>query len=185
MTSDQVENNSQKVLCNIGAVANYFIDRSRKDHVALTNLSMQKLVYFAYGWIMGYTNERLFYDRIEAWRHGPVVPSLYHQLKQYGHNQISRKLVDYDYDKKEFFSWNIRKETALRKMMRKVWNRYKALPPQAMTALTHKPGTPWSETVARSGYNAGISDELIFNHFSEILIKLNLKDDVKPARPTI
>ena len=105
------------VLCNIGAVANYFIECSQRDDVVLTNLSMQKLLYFAYGWIMGYTEKKLFYDRIEAWHYGPVVPSLYHQLKQYGHHQISRKIVEYDYDTKEFFSWNMRRGTALRKMM--------------------------------------------------------------------
>lgn len=172
------------VLCNIGAVANYFIECSQRDDVVLTNLSMQKLLYFAYGWIMGYTEKKLFYDRIEAWHYGPVVPSLYHQLKQYGHHQISRKIVEYDYDTKEFFSWNMRRGTALRKMMGKVWDRYKSLPPQAITALTHKYGTPWSDTVKQNGYNAEISDELIYRHFSEILIKLNLKEGVKPLAST-
>jgi len=174
--SERREDSNKKVLCNIDAVSNYFIGRSQMDHVVLTNFSMQKLVFFAYGWIMGYTTKKLFNDRIEAWHHGPVIPSLYYQLKQYGNHQISRKLVEYDYDNNEFFSWNLRKGAALRMMMGKIWDRYNSLPSQAMTALICKSGTPWAETVERVGYNTKISDDLIYKHFSEILVKLNLKD---------
>lgn len=165
-------------LCHISAVANYFIERSKKDKIILTNLSMQKLVYFAYGWIRVYPGKKLFYDRIEAWQYGPVIPSLYHQLKRYGSKQITQKLVEYDYEKNEFFSWNLTEGTAIREMMGRIWDRYKSLPPNAMVALTHKRGTPWFETIKKHGYKAEIDDELIFNHFQELVNKLTQRKGI-------
>ncbi len=164
-------------LCHVSAVANYFIERSKKDKIILTNLAMQKLVYFAYGWVLGLTRRKLFYDHIEAWQYGPVIPSLYHQLKQYGRKQIPQRLVEYDHDKNEFFSWNLTKDTPLLKMMSRVWKRYRALSPQAMVTLTHKQGTPWFETIKKHGYKSQIPDELIYEHFKEILNELNQKND--------
>ncbi len=156
---------------DVSAIANYFIEQSRKDKIKLTNLSMQKLVYFAYGRVMGYTKEKLFYDRIEAWQFGPVIPSLYHQLKRYGSKPVTEKILEYDYDKNMFFSWNLAEGTALRKLMGIVWRRYKSLPPNEMVALTHKPGTPWFETVREHGYKAEIRDDLIYEHFLELINK--------------
>lgn len=160
-------------LCYVSAVANYFIERSKIDDVVLTNLSMQKLVYFAYGWTMGHTGKKLFYDRIEAWQYGPVIPTLYHQLKQYGSKRITKKLLEYDYDKDLFFSWNITKGTAIRKLMWYVWQRYKSFPPNRMVTITHNPGTPWSDTIERNGYMAEITDKLIYDHFSKLVHEAN------------
>ena len=160
-------------LCHISALANYFIEQSQIDKIVLPNLSMQKLVYFAYGWIMGYTQRKLFYDRIEAWQYGPVIPSLYHQLKRYGNKQIIEKLLEYDHERDAFFSWNLTKGTAKRKMIQIVWQRYKSLPPNAMVALTHKPGTPWFKTIQEDGYMAEIKDALILEHFLKLVNESN------------
>ncbi len=46
-------------LSNISAVANYFIDCSKKERIPLSNLSIQKLVYFAYGWTLVIKEEKL------------------------------------------------------------------------------------------------------------------------------
>jgi len=79
-------------LSHISAVADYFIECSKNEKIFLSNLSIQKLSYFAYGWIIATEDEKLFYDRIEAWQYGPVIPSLYHQLKQFGRGRITKKL---------------------------------------------------------------------------------------------
>ena len=50
----------------------------------ITNLKLQKLVYYAQGFSLAINNVALFEDPILAWEHGPVVESLYHEYKQYG-----------------------------------------------------------------------------------------------------
>ena len=48
----------------------------------VTHLKLQKLVYYAQAWSLVWDEEPLFRDRIEAWVGGPVVPSLYADLRQ-------------------------------------------------------------------------------------------------------
>ena len=66
-------------------VAEYFLSLQDEDAGDLiSNLKLQKLVYYAQGCHLALYDEPLFEDRIEAWVHGPVVPSLYREYKTYG-----------------------------------------------------------------------------------------------------
>ena len=50
----------------------------------LSNLKLQKLVYYAQGFYSALYDKPLFEDAIEAWMHGPVVSELYRKYKAYG-----------------------------------------------------------------------------------------------------
>lgn len=70
-------------------VADYFlrlVDEDAGD--GISNLKLQKLVYYAQAWHLAITDEPLFLDEIEAWKHGPVVPSLYIKYKRFGWESI-------------------------------------------------------------------------------------------------
>ena len=54
----------------------------------VSNLKLQKLVYYAQGYYSAIFNKALFSNGISAWTHGPVVSDLYHEYKQYGSNRI-------------------------------------------------------------------------------------------------
>lgn len=54
----------------------------------LTNLKLQKLLYYAQAWHLVFRQEPLFTDRIEAWRHGPVVPSVFRQYRHFEDRRI-------------------------------------------------------------------------------------------------
>jgi uncharacterized phage-associated protein len=70
-------------------VARYFLAKQDPDAGdTLSNLKLQKLCYYAQGLSMATRSEPLFDDGMEAWLHGPVVPSLYHEYKGYGANPI-------------------------------------------------------------------------------------------------
>jgi len=70
-------------------IADYFltlVDSEAGD--SLSNLKLQKLVYYAQGFSLALTGKPLFADEIQAWQHGPVVPALYHSLKQHGSEPV-------------------------------------------------------------------------------------------------
>lgn len=70
-------------------VADYFLSlQSEETGDALSNLKLQKLVYYAQGFWLAIKGEPLFNEKIEAWMHGPVVPELYRHYKEYGSNAI-------------------------------------------------------------------------------------------------
>jgi len=74
----------EEVMATCFEVANYFlykIDPEVGD--TISNLKLQKLVYYAQGFALALFDKPLFSSRIEAWDHGPVIPDLYHEYKQH------------------------------------------------------------------------------------------------------
>ncbi len=68
----------------------YFINTLKPD-----TLKLQKLLYFAQGISYCMNDEELFSEQLEAWVHGPVVPSVYRQYRDYGYNPID---INYSID---------------------------------------------------------------------------------------
>lgn len=155
-------------VCHVTSIANHFISSSRRENLVVTNLSIQKLVYFAYGWTWAVFDKKLFDDRIEAWPLGPVIPSVYYQLKEFGGTRITKRIKEYDHIEDKFFFWYLSKGTNLYNHIDWVWNKYKTKRAGHLVELTHNPGTPWYETVRQSGYGVEIDDNLIRSHFAEL-----------------
>ena len=66
-------------------VAKYFLSLVDEDAGdSISNLKLQKLVYYAQGYCLAIHDRPLFVEPIEAWEHGPVVPELYRSFKQHG-----------------------------------------------------------------------------------------------------
>ena len=66
-------------------IARYFL--AKQDAEAgdtISNLKLQKLCYYAQGLAMATRGEPMFEEPVEAWLHGPVVPSLYRDYRDHG-----------------------------------------------------------------------------------------------------
>jgi uncharacterized phage-associated protein len=70
-------------------IANYFVAAFQKRHEEITNLKLQKLIYYAQAWHLALYGRPLFRESIEAWIHGPVVPSVFWDFRKYGWKPIS------------------------------------------------------------------------------------------------
>lgn len=83
-------------MANIQDVAQCFLYLdSTNEGDGISNLKLQKLVYYAQGFYSAIFDKPLFSNDISAWSHGPVVSDLYHRYKQYGSNRIPEP-QDYD-----------------------------------------------------------------------------------------
>jgi uncharacterized phage-associated protein len=66
-------------------VANFFLFQSEEEAGdVISNLKLQKLLYYAQGLHLAKFGKPLFDEKVEAWMHGPVVPVVYHHFKQHG-----------------------------------------------------------------------------------------------------
>lgn len=65
-------------------IVDYFLFTAAEAGAFISNLKLQKLVYYAQAWHLVVFNEPVFDDKIEAWVHGPVVRELYSKYKDYG-----------------------------------------------------------------------------------------------------
>ncbi len=80
---------SQEVaMITANTVANYFLAFAQECEEPITNLKLNKLVYYTQAWHLALFNTPLFDEEIEAWVHGPVLSSLYENYKQFKWNPI-------------------------------------------------------------------------------------------------
>ena len=71
-------------------VSDFFLTVQDVDFTGegITNLKLQKLLYYAQGFHLASYDELLFSETIEAWQHGPVVSEVYEKYKIYGASMI-------------------------------------------------------------------------------------------------
>lgn len=76
-------------------IAQYFIYKNQRDKKqGLTNKKLQKLLYYAQAWNLVFNKKKLFNENIEAWIHGPTIPSVYHLYKRFGYNDIQEPEIE-------------------------------------------------------------------------------------------
>jgi uncharacterized phage-associated protein len=68
------------------AVAKFIIQESDR----ISNLKLQKLLYYVQGWHLGLKGVPLFDEDIQAWVHGPVVPIVFQIYRCYGWQPIEK-----------------------------------------------------------------------------------------------
>ena len=150
---------------SVFAVANAFIDLSKRDSIPVTNMKLQKLVYIAHGFSLALLGKPLFIDDIRALRWGPVIMSLYNKVKHFGNQPIDKNITLPDEEPSIDINNNQIVEAVLIKF---VWDRYKNYSAAQLSSVTHQQGTPWS-VVWRDDEYAVIPNELIKSHYKEIL----------------
>lgn len=68
-------------------ISEFFIRRFSESDAPMTNLKLQKLLYYSQG--IGFRrNVKLFKEPLHAWKHGPVVEEVYHAYKIHGNQPI-------------------------------------------------------------------------------------------------
>ncbi len=75
-------------MASVKDVARYFLSKtiSNAKNKRITNLKLQKLLYYAQGFYLAMFGNELFPNKLEAWTYGPVCPDAYHEYKKYGSN---------------------------------------------------------------------------------------------------
>lgn len=147
---------------DVNKVVDFFLHKG-----SMSPKKLQKLLYYAYAWTLALLNEniddtnfKLFNDKIEAWIHGPVVPSVYHKYKSYGWNEIPQ---NQNFDDCTF-------TPQVLDVLNQVWDVYGNLSGNQLESISHQE-MPWQH--ARVGYapsescNKQISDRDIFEYYNE------------------
>jgi uncharacterized phage-associated protein len=124
------------------AVANFLLGLAEREGRALTQLKLQKLVYFCYAWYAGNTGKELFGDDIEAWNYGPVVRTLYQNLSRWGREPIEERIFEFDWDSGDLIAPMI-EDRKQQEIVEAVWDAYKAKPASWLVSATHAPSEPW------------------------------------------
>lgn len=141
------------------AVAKFILNKAQSQGLSLTPMQLLKLVYIAHGWMLGRHGRPLFSEHVQAWQYGPVIPSVYQAVKQYGSNAIEtiNSTLDVAFDADE------------QSMMDFVVKNYGSVNGIVLSTATHQPGTPWYQTWAVAQNSAPISNDLIQNFYATLI----------------
>lgn len=78
---------------DVKTVAQYIIAFFQKAGDPVSNLKLQKLLYYVQGWHLGLNDGKPAFDgSFQAWVHGPVNPDVYHTYKGYRWNPIDAEM---------------------------------------------------------------------------------------------
>lgn len=122
-------------------IAKFFLAFGNEAGEPVTNLKLQKLVYYAQAWYLANFGKPLFDADFQAWVHGPVIPDLYQTYKKFGFAPIisETKLDD------------VNLNAELKEFLNEVAKVYMPYGAYQLEMMTHKED-PWIE--ARVGYEA-------------------------------
>ena len=76
------------VMYNVHVIARYVIHRCAQNERQISQLKLQKILYFIQAEFLVGTGRAGFDDEIEAWTYGPVVPSVYSHYMIFGSTNI-------------------------------------------------------------------------------------------------
>ncbi len=71
------------------SIAKYIVVNSTSRERRISNLKLQKILYYVQGWSLGLYEMAAFSDSIQAWVHGPVVPTVFFHYRDFKWNPIS------------------------------------------------------------------------------------------------
>ena len=128
---------------------------------AISNLKIQKLLYYAQGCSLATLGKTLFNEDIIAWKHGPVVEEVYQKYHQYGSNGIT-DIPDYPL---------VDQETE--KLLINTYNYFAKYSAWELANLTHRED-PWRLTPK----NCAIPVTLIKNYFTIHYKDVNIDSDM-------
>ena len=152
------------------AIANYFIDNLKVD-----NLRLNKIVYISYGLSLAALDRRIFIEPIQAWRLGPVIPSIYHEFKSCGNDNITQKSTIYHPIDQKWLTPEIdNNDNDLKVILETVSDIYGEMPLFELVNRTHHKDTPWQKVFEEGKFHIEIKDSDIKNYYRKFI-----KKDVK------
>jgi uncharacterized phage-associated protein len=75
----------RKIMTSVKDVSKVIIQKSLEP---ISNLKLQKLLYYVQGWSLAMHDRIAFHEETQAWVHGPVVPAAFYEYKHFRWNPI-------------------------------------------------------------------------------------------------
>lgn len=147
----------------IETVSQYLIDNS----LEITQLSLNKLLYYANGFSLALFNKTMFNDKAYAWKYGPVYPSIYKKYKQFKKSKILDKT-------NVVFDSITQQEKDILNILIKDVLKYGST---ILVELTHNE-TPWIESYDNNNEQGNniIEKDKINSYFNTVVQKYNIKN---------
>lgn len=161
------------LMYDVRDIANFVLASAEDRDLKITNLALQKLLYFMHGWYFATYERPLIKNKFEAWQYGPVQRVLYEQFKHHQNRPLNGMRATF---LNPMTGENIvrrpRIEESDASLIILVLDKYRNYTPSELVNESHVEDGPW-EYVWRQAEDSiypgmKIPDELILMHFKRL-----------------
>lgn len=152
---------------NVLDVCRHVINFSNDKDYGISNLKLQKVLYFIQAYFLISANKKCFNERIEAWDFGPVVPEAYREYKQFGSGDIPTVSFVVDFDEENIWDSKVQqyKDDVIKiedkSLIDAVVDKFSDYSATDLVSITHRQA-PWKEA-----YQQGRNNEITTNAIKE------------------
>ena len=148
-------------------VCRHTINYSNDMNYGISNLKLQKVLYFIQAFFLISTSEPCFKEKIEAWDFGPVVPEAYREYKQFGSSNIPRVSYIVEFDSEDIWNSTVKRyeDNSIceddQKRIEEVVDKFSEYSATDLVAITHDQA-PWKDA-----YVPRMNNEITVNAIKE------------------
>lgn len=145
-------------------VANYILCLAERSGVKdMTCLKLMKIVYISYAWYLCLFDKEMFSERPQAWKFGPVFPSLYYALKISQDQPIDDYVAIFEPGKESEEEIPIIPEgdKDISSIVVNAFYAYKDKTEDELTDIMHRAGGAWESAFEEGLYSDMVNWELI------------------------
>jgi uncharacterized phage-associated protein len=151
------------------AIANLLLDLAERRQMPVTNLALQKLLYFAHALFLIEKKRPLLSGYFEAWQYGPVQPVVYKAFKDAGKNPITTRANKLDIISGVSSSIPTPRSDEATEIVERVVMSYGKLTPGRLIDIAHAKNAPWDYIVNKGktsvAFGLRIPDNVIEERF--------------------
>lgn len=165
------------------AIANLILDFAASASVPVRHISLQKLLYFAHATYLMHRGRPLLKGPFEAWKFGPVHPTVYQSFKAAGENPIDFRARAKNVLTGEARDVEMPNDPDVCLHVMHIVATYGRMSTSRLIDLSHMSGGPWHHVVTTSArldgglvYGERIDDNLIRAYFARPVVGLKAAD---------
>jgi len=151
-------------------IANAILDQADLAQLPITNMAINKIIYFAHAWFLIRLTRPLVIQSFEAWQHGPLIQDVYHSFKKFGDKPILGRATRLDRHTAQYTMCESRLDGDELTLLSHAVKRYAPISAAELRRMTHVVGGPWHKVWNYEGAsNPGmvIPDEAIGEFYRE------------------
>lgn len=128
---------------DVRAIANWVLDVADNEGVRLSNMSINKIVYFIVERFLLVHGDLITDAKIEAWQHGPVFRELYQSFKSFEDGSITSRAKSFDSATKSMLVSRTSFSDDDKRLIQSTLDQYLRLSASHLRAISHRENGPW------------------------------------------
>lgn len=155
---------------DVRELANFVLDLAEREGLAISNLAINKVVFFLHAYFLVQFGKPLVSAKVEAWDYGPVFRELYREFRGFADKPIRDRAhrINPRSGERELCKYNFPEDE--RSFLEEVGQKYVRLSPGSLIRMSHEKGSPWDQVwnhATRVNASMSISNDIIKNWYND------------------